>query len=669
LRPELRLGFPIYLAPKDQVWYIQGISHNIQFGGRAQTNLSLTAKRSKFVAPKGIGTMKLTGYKGQKVAKGKNLTAQQLSSGAHFKAKIGAAAELPPLNLPTKPGVDNPYEPLVLRHPKTGRIVGYPNVVMAYTRPFTPSPAKLADVSGKKDPKAKRPMPQKYKSVETQAPEIEAEQMAKFQTFTNDDKIREKHLANRYSYGLNSAGVYVYLHDESQMIKEILLLPASNVDFGKSVISGKNPQRTGMIRPVSDERGFEVIGHYRYGRGLSLRDGSLVLNETAEKPGATNSKAGVSMQLALSGGMYEMLQAQSQGIGTVKTMYPSPADAVSRLMPEDLQTAATINPQTKEAEFVNTGKTFVDVAPLGSPEQKGALPSIEASQLSRALTLAEMTVKMETGGVENEQCGCILGRPDLAFISVGYQVSVLRDTAEDKSSFSTGSMTTAALATVQQKSAKGEPIKMDATGNALLSKSLEKNSPVLESAYMVDRNTLVSRVDAYLTTLYNALDVSHQEFEAAIRGETLEKQNNTYTDPVNVRFPKPEQWPNNQFAPPFSVPGRAYGGDPRALAKKGSTAIDGMSKSWEEFGGKLRSSAKRAELEGRISQDKSAIYSLKNEQTRLQKAKDANDVSTTIAGGSIDTQLARNAQALDAAQKDLHNNQQKLNDLNQKYPP
>ena len=57
LRPELRLGFPIYVAPKDQIWYISGISHNIQFGGRAQTTLTLTAKRQKFIAPQGIGSL------------------------------------------------------------------------------------------------------------------------------------------------------------------------------------------------------------------------------------------------------------------------------------------------------------------------------------------------------------------------------------------------------------------------------------------------------------------------------------------------------------------------------------------------------------------------------------------------------------------------------------
>jgi hypothetical protein len=37
MRPELRLGFPVYLAPKDEVWYVTGISHSLSFGGRPRT--------------------------------------------------------------------------------------------------------------------------------------------------------------------------------------------------------------------------------------------------------------------------------------------------------------------------------------------------------------------------------------------------------------------------------------------------------------------------------------------------------------------------------------------------------------------------------------------------------------------------------------------------------
>jgi hypothetical protein len=61
LRPELRLGFPVWIPSWDSFFYVSGISHQVSFGGQATTTLTLIAKRSKFVAPKNIGIIKKTG--------------------------------------------------------------------------------------------------------------------------------------------------------------------------------------------------------------------------------------------------------------------------------------------------------------------------------------------------------------------------------------------------------------------------------------------------------------------------------------------------------------------------------------------------------------------------------------------------------------------------------
>lgn len=47
LRPEMRLGYPIYLAPKDVYYYVVGIAHSFSFGVSATTELSLIAKRDR----------------------------------------------------------------------------------------------------------------------------------------------------------------------------------------------------------------------------------------------------------------------------------------------------------------------------------------------------------------------------------------------------------------------------------------------------------------------------------------------------------------------------------------------------------------------------------------------------------------------------------------------
>jgi hypothetical protein len=187
-----------------------------------------------------------------------------------------------------------------------------------------------------------------------------------------------------------------------------------------------------MVRPVSDERGFEVIGHFRYGRGVSLRDGSLILNE-----GDKNKRTEPGIQFALSGELFASLNAQSQGLTAIVSAYPNPADAAARLQPEDLQTAATLVPGgadgKKSPQFSEVGKNFVDVAPLGSPQEKGVPASVEAGQLSHALTFAEMSVRDDAIPAD-EQCDCQIGRADLAFINIGYQVKTLNPASPDNSS-------------------------------------------------------------------------------------------------------------------------------------------------------------------------------------------------------------------------------------------
>jgi len=46
-RPELKLGYPVYLSSKDMFCYVSGIEHSFSFGGSFETTLSLTAFRKK----------------------------------------------------------------------------------------------------------------------------------------------------------------------------------------------------------------------------------------------------------------------------------------------------------------------------------------------------------------------------------------------------------------------------------------------------------------------------------------------------------------------------------------------------------------------------------------------------------------------------------------------
>jgi hypothetical protein len=44
-RPELRLGYPIFIPSRNAFYYVKGIDHSISFGGSCQTTLSLVAER------------------------------------------------------------------------------------------------------------------------------------------------------------------------------------------------------------------------------------------------------------------------------------------------------------------------------------------------------------------------------------------------------------------------------------------------------------------------------------------------------------------------------------------------------------------------------------------------------------------------------------------------
>lgn len=53
LRPELRLGYPVYLEHNDEYWYVSGISHSFSYGTSATTDLSLEIKRDRKYDPTG----------------------------------------------------------------------------------------------------------------------------------------------------------------------------------------------------------------------------------------------------------------------------------------------------------------------------------------------------------------------------------------------------------------------------------------------------------------------------------------------------------------------------------------------------------------------------------------------------------------------------------------
>lgn len=654
MRPELRLGFPIYVAPLDQVWYIQGISHNIAFGSRATTTLTLTAKRQKFFAPKGIGTIKLDKYSGPSLAETQpsasstttknavdtkqkkvpapkpklpfRYSAKQLGKYASFTVNVGLGATVPPsaeVLKKTKSTVsgDNPYDPLVLRHPKTGRALGYPNVNMIYTRPFAPPLNDLAERASIDSNSLQQLVSTEFGTkVMKENLTTTTQGIAKSFIYSSIDKARDTLLSNRYQYGLTSAGVFSYVYDVDKVIGEVTFIPATNMRFvGASEPFKFDPRQTGMIRPVSDERGFEVIGHFRYGRGLALRDGSLVFS-----PNELNKQASVNLQVALSGDLFGSLTAQSQGLTTISTVYENPVDAITTLIPSDLQSAAVKLPSknTGETAFVGGSKNFVDTAPLGSAVEQGTIYSVEASQLSRALTIAELGVLKDPGSAD-VQCSCLAGRSDLAFINVGYKVKPLFANTMGGVAPATGTL----------------PTPTAATDPETLNADEASGGPLTDTSYRaaLGGQGVIQRIETFLFNLYSALDKPHQALEASLRGtvspEAIRGAGSTGEIPQNTKAtagpnkpgPSPTEFgdPPSPLSPPFNPASRFAVGDPEATALQATSAASNLTQTWETFGSKLRKNMTRAELEAQIKSAQEELGRVTKQLDYLMSIQDA----------------------------------------------
>lgn len=742
MRPELRLGFPMYIAPKDQVWYTQGISHNITFGGRAQTSLTLTAKRSKFIAPRGTATLTLSSPKGSSDSKKSRddafpVSSRTLSQKGKFKLNVENAAFTPPSEdaYLESLGADNPYSPLILRHPKTGRLVGYPNAVMVYTRPFSATQAGAEKRAGRKTGGRSTATSKRRQKRQAEISEQDADTLLAL-TDDEDSALRDKFLANRFQYGLNSAGVFVYAHDQSKVIGEAVTIPSANVDvsppevlqeFGRGLVTIKGRKvkrpRTALIRPVSDERGFEVIGHYRYGRRVALRDGRLVLNGNLDP-------AQINVTTALSGDVFSTLTAQSQGLTAISTGVENPAVALTSMAPDDptMQTAGMLNPQTGKAEFTDVGDAFIDNAPTSSEERKGVGVTVEATQLSRALTLTEMGVKIGKQRAEEPDCPCVVGRSDLAFMSAGYKVKVLNTSAPDVSQIITGNR----AAFVDEEGVSGFLPDTSVPIQEGRGQELQQNVNVLDQR-IVDLNAQLDEAKIELgklnagarsrkarralavaqqrvTDISNQIDATERERDSQqgtldelakvpqvdgggviptgshseVAGlvdtflinlyKALDKPHQEYEkairgdliprgkgdDVENARSGTDQE--ESAFAPPFSAPGRFQLGD-GAAARVGdiSSNAEGLAKAWSDFSGNLKREAQTTKLTERINNADQGIARLKDQRSTLEKQLEDNAV---VIGIDVESEIERVDQRIADLEQQQANDRLKLQGLN-----
>jgi hypothetical protein len=497
MRPELRMGFPIYVEKYDSFFYITAISHSYSVGGSATTTVTVSGKRGKFIAPKNIGIMErgqdvevpvryvFNGPKPKGAPKpptnpdGKTATIKIPSYKVSFPDGGGTTTGQA-YSQSENPG-PNPNEPVILRHPKTGKLLGYPNVVMVFRKTLsgeTLAKALLnagAPVTAAVKTDQKKSKDRAARMSQLQSDVVNVLQNAERQQLIG--RIRQ----HRYEAAATNAGIYDYAWDKSGLIKEFQMVPAESIvystadgsaepitqtaaskqasaNLSKNIVTAKKavaaastasaeaaktkkedpakskaaeealkkananlnallkrqevseslPSLQLIIRPVSDEFGFEVVGHYRYGRASKID-----LDRLAKNDSPTNN---LTVQFAPTGN----LLTDSVSTPTSASGDSSPSDfakSLEKMTTEDWQTGATFTnlPVTGPVTIDTTSVTLTSRQTFNDMKSgNGNTAFVEADAVLSAKALTELSPTVDNSGLSQfvADCSCGLGRPN-----------------------------------------------------------------------------------------------------------------------------------------------------------------------------------------------------------------------------------------------------------------
>ena len=322
MRPELRLGFPIWFPKYDSFFYVQGISHSYSVGGQANTTLTLIAKRSKFIAPNNIGAIEVSGkrtvettqvpdqkYVGKPTGK-KNTPKKKVPLTKGKKVVKSYKITFPDAAGDTtgQSNLVSQGKPVILRDPRTGKLLGYPNVVMVYRSSL--SGQKLAEIleSIAQPADAAKNKTQKAQSGNASANYGQTFQNAfKLMASGNKDAIIARIRLHRYEAGMTNAGAYDYAHDVSRDFKEFQIIPVESVEWGAGLgpnVKGKASTITGSPGEAKESEAAlkkqeaviqETLKGFRSARSAAekaVSDAQKKLSEAIKKDGAAFQKKG-----------------------------------------------------------------------------------------------------------------------------------------------------------------------------------------------------------------------------------------------------------------------------------------------------------------------------------------------------------------------------------------
>ena len=181
-----------------------------------------------------------------------------------------------------------------------------------------------------------------------------------------------------------------------------------------------------IIRPVSDEFGFELIGHYRYGRGAYIDRGGLHVNSSPDSSQLSNQ---LNIQFAPDGGfLTDPGIKYHSGPGGAAT-----ASSLEQMQPDDYVTGASFQGYNVDSKGAGSPQNVVTTSQQTYTNvvnaNVGSGSYIEADATRNAVSLGELSPTVNVGSDQlYKQCACGLGRANwLALLPQGVIKSLVFD--------------------------------------------------------------------------------------------------------------------------------------------------------------------------------------------------------------------------------------------------
>ncbi len=250
MRPELRLGFPVWVPYYNSFFYIQGIAHQFSVGGQATTTLTLIARRQPFIAPNNIGVIKQSGTKSVTVKNFNTTSPNKTVQGTEntysitFPDQAGASSGL----AQTQGNQVTAGQPVAIRDPKSGQLLGFPNVVMVFRSQLNGDNLQkiiqsFGSTQSAPNQNQQHKVPGSTSTTGTQL-SYNTIQLDILKHLQDDQKgqLLQRLRAHRYEAGMTNAGAYDYAWDQGSVFKDIAVIPATSITWGAGTVDPNTPQ-------------------------------------------------------------------------------------------------------------------------------------------------------------------------------------------------------------------------------------------------------------------------------------------------------------------------------------------------------------------------------------------------------------------------------------------